>query len=120
MADYLPKFHAGQPFTAIASAAVVGGRVLIVSGEGTVAHAGADAPVASLAGVAAFDVAIGEEVTVYPLAGSVQKLTAGAAIVAGATVATAADGKVHETGTHKLAVALTPAAAADDIIEAIC
>lgn len=120
MADYLPKFHAGEPFTAVASAAVVGGRVLIVSGEGTVAHAGADAVAETLVGVAGFDAAIGEEVTVYPLKGSVQKLTAGGAIVAGATLGTLAGGKVDDAGTNKFAVALTAAAADNDIIEAIC
>lgn len=120
MADYLPKFEAGTPFTALASAAITGGRVLVVSGAGTVAHAGADAVAETLAGVAGFDVASGERVTVYPLKGSVQKLTAGAAIAAGATIGTLAAGKVDDAGTNRFAVALTAAAADGDIIEAIC
>jgi len=120
MADYLPKFDSGKPFTALTSAAVVGGRVLIVSGAGTVAHAGADAVAATLVGVAAVDTAIGERVTVYPLKGAVHKLTAGAAIAAGATIGTLATGKVDDAGTNRFAVALTAAAADGDIIEAIC
>ncbi len=120
MVDYLPKFESGKPFTALTSAAVTGGRVLIVSGAGTVSHAGADAVAATLIGVAAFDAASGERVTVYPLKGAVHKLTAGAAIAAGATIGTLAAGKVDDAGTNRFAVALTAAAADGDVIEAIC
>lgn len=120
MADYLPKFDAGEPFTALTSADVVGGRVLIVSGAGTVSHAGADAVAESLIGVAAFDTAAGDRVTVYPLKGAVHKLEAGAAIAAGALIGTLAAGKVDDAGTNRFAVALTAAAADGDIIEAIC
>lgn len=119
MADYLPKIDAGKPFTAIASAAITGGRVLTVSGADTVAHAGADAVAASLIGVAGFDAAIGETVTVYPLRG-VHKLTAGAAIAAGALVGTLAAGKVDDAGTNRFGIALTAAAADGDVVEVIC
>ena len=119
MSDYLPKYDAGKPFPATASAAIIGGRVLVVSGAGTVAHAGADAVPATLVGVAGFDAALGERVTVYPLKGAVHKLTAGGAIAAGATIATLAAGKVDDTGTNRFAVALTAAAADGDVIEAI-
>lgn len=119
MADYLPKHDAGQPFTLPTSAAVVGGRVLIVSGAGTVSHAGADAAAESLIGVAGFDAASGERVTIYPLKGAVHRLTAGAAIAAGALIGTLAAGKVDDTGTNRFAVALTAAAADGDIITAI-
>lgn len=118
MADYLPKFDSGRPFTLTASAAVTGGRVLVVSGAGTVAHAGADA--ANAIGVAGFDAALGEKVTVYPLKGTVHRLTAGAAIAAGARIGTLAAGKVDDTGTNLFAVALTAANADGDVIEAIC
>lgn len=118
MADYLPKHSSGKPFTATASAAVTGGRVLIVSGAGTVSHAGADAVPATLIGVAGFDAAIGESVTVYPLPG-VHVLTAGAPIVAGATLGTLAAGKVDDAGTNKFAVALTAASADGDPVTAI-
>ena len=90
----------------------------MVSGAGTVAHAGADA--ASPIGVAGFDAAIGDKVTIYPLKGAIHKLTAGAPIAAGARVATLATGKVDDTGTNTFAVALTAAAADGDVIEAIC
>jgi hypothetical protein len=118
MADYLPKIDAGKPFTLTASAAVTGGRVVVVSGAGTVANAGADAT--SPVGVAAFDAELGEKVTVYPLKGAIHKLTAGAAIAAGARIATLAGGKVDDTGTNTFAVALTAATADGDVIEAIC
>jgi hypothetical protein len=120
MADYLPKFDSGEPFTAVTSAAVTGGRVLTVSGAGTVAHAGADAAATTLVGVAGFDAASGDRVTVYPLKGAVHKLTAGAAIAAGASIGTLAGGKVDDAGTNRFAVALTAAAADGDIIEAVC
>lgn len=119
MADYLPKHESGQPFTLPTSAAVTGGRVLIVSGAGTVAHAGADAVPATIAGIAGFDAAQGERVTIYPLKGAVHKLTAGGPITAGATIATVAGGKVDDTGDNKFAVALTAATADGDIITAI-
>lgn len=119
MADYLPKHEAGQPFTLSTSADVIGGRVLIVSGAGTVSHAGADAVATTLVGVAGFDAASGERVTIYPLKGAVHKLTAGAAIAAGASIGTLAGGKVDDAGTNRFAVALTAAAADGDIITAI-
>lgn len=118
MVDYLPKFDAGRPFTLTTSAAVTGGRVLIVSGAGTVAHAGADA--ANVIGVAGFDAALGDKVMVYPLKGAVHRLVAGAAIAAGARIATLATGKVDDAGTNTFAVALTAANADGDVIEAIC
>lgn len=120
MADYLPKIDAGKPFTAIVSAAVTGGRVLTVSGVDTVAHAGADAVPAALIGVAGFDAAVGESVTVYPLKGGVHKLTAGAAVAAGATVGTLAGGKVDDAGTNRFGIALTAASADGDVVEVIC
>lgn len=119
MADYLPKHHAGTPFTATASADVTGGRVLIVSGAGTVAEAGADAVAETLAGVAAFDALNGESVTVYPLKGAVHLLTAGAAVTAGATVGTLATGKVDDAGTNKFGIALTGAVLDGDVIEVV-
>lgn len=120
MADYLPRHDAGRPFTAVTSAPVTGGRVLIVSGANTVSHAGADAVKETLIGVAGFDAGSGEEVTVYPLKGAVHVLTAGAPIAAGATLGTLAAGKVDDAGTNKFAVALTAALADGDLIEAIC
>ncbi len=119
MADYLPKHDAGAPFTLSASAAVIGGRVLIISGAGTVSHAGADALAETLIGVAGFDAAIGESVTIYPLKGAIHRLTAGAAIAAGATVGTLAAGKVDDAGTNRFGVAVTAAAADGDLVTVV-
>jgi hypothetical protein len=104
MADYQPIVTGGaKPWTATTSAAVTGGRVLVESGTGTVAHAGADA--ADVVGVAAFDAASGAKVTVWPLDGVVHELQASGALAAGAGVVTDAAGEV------KTAVIATAAAA---------
>jgi hypothetical protein len=94
MADYLPVYTGGvKPYVATTSAAVTGGRVLEVSGNGTVAQAGAASTVA--VGVAAHDAASGARVTVWPLgAGCVHELSAPAAITAAAGIVTAANGEV--------------------------
>jgi hypothetical protein len=120
MADYLPKFETGTPFTMTTSADVIGGRVLIASGANTVAHAGADAVAATVVGVAGFDAVSGEKVTVYPLKGAVHLLTAGAAIAAAAAVGTLATGKVDDASTNKIGVALNAAAADGDIVAVVC
>lgn len=119
MSDYLPKFEASKPFTLSASAAVTGGRLVVVTGDRTVGPAGADA--ANAIGVAGFDGAIGDAVTIYPLPGTVHKLIASAAIAAGARIITAAGGKVATIGggTNAIAVALVAAAADGDVVEAI-
>lgn len=102
MADYLPLFEPGQAFTRATSAAVTAGKVLAVSGSGTVAHAGANA--VNWVGVAAFDAASGDNVTV--LAGGVQRLVASGTVTAGDLVVTAAAGTVAT-----LAAVTTPTAA---------
>lgn len=86
MADFTPRFKPGQSWTATTSANVTGGKLLEVSGDGTVAHAG----VASVAvvGVAAFDASSGDVVTVYSpkiaVLVSSGTITAGSQVVAGA------------------------------------
>lgn len=93
MADYTPIYSGGvEPFTATTSGAVTGGRVLEVSGDGTVQQAGAASTVAI--GVAAHDAASGARVTVWPLANVVHQLSASGAITAAAGVVTAANGQV--------------------------
>lgn len=90
MAEYVPLFKPGQAITSQASAAIVGGRLVAVSGSGTVAEtAGATT---AWVGVAAFDAASGDKVTVH--CGGVQKLTASGAITAGDQVISAAAGRV--------------------------
>ena len=66
MADYVESVDLGVgAFTSLTSSAVTGGKLLKVSGSGTVAHAVATD--AAVVGVAAFDAASGARVTVKPL-----------------------------------------------------
>lgn len=111
MAEHISKFRPGQDVTFEASAAVTGGQVVIVSGDNTVAPSSAAS--AAWIGVAAFDAASGEKVTVK--AGGVEPLTASGAITAGGNVAAAADGKVAAigAGTADQIVGVALAAAAD-------
>lgn len=104
MSDYTPRFLPGRAFTSQASAAITGGRLVAVSGDGTVATAAADS--AAVAGVAAFDVAAsGDKVTLYW--GGVQKLVASGAITAGAGVVSDTGGKVKSATTATAAAAGT-------------
>lgn len=90
MADYLPLFKPGQAVTRQASAAVTGGQVVVVTGSGTVGpSAGASA---AFVGVAGYDVASGETVTVF--CGGVQRPLASGTVTAGDIVVTAAAGRV--------------------------
>lgn len=102
MAEYLPIRTPGDALVATASATITGGLLVAVSGNGTVATAGANA--LNWVGVAAFDAVSGDAVTVY--AGGVQELTASGAITAGDLVVAAASGKVST-----LAAVTTPTAA---------
>lgn len=96
MAEYAPIFKPGEEFTRITSGAVTAGQLLIVSGNDTVAASAAS--VASWLGVADFDAASGEAVTV--LSGGVQELAASGAIAAGAAVIPAAAGAVATIGAE--------------------
>ena len=102
MADYLPKFHDGVAITLSSSAAVTGGQLVAVTGDGTVGPAGADST--AVVGVAGFDVQSGDRLTVYRH--GVQRLTAADAITAGAPVAAAADGQVTASGSNHIGIAL--------------
>jgi len=110
MPEYSPLFKPGAEFTRLTSAAVTGGQVLIVSGENTVAASSAAS--AAVLGVAGFDAANGEYVTV--ITAGVHSLAASGAITAGASVAAAASGAVAaHSGTNYstiLGVALGAAA----------
>lgn len=109
MAEYLPIYKPGQAITLKASAAITGGRVLEVSGAGTVAHAAAAST--KTVGVAGFDGAQNDNVTIY--AGGVQDCTSAGAITAGDAVEAAAAGKVQAGTTAPIGIALTAATAAD-------
>jgi len=119
MADYLPKFKPGQAVTFSASADVIGGRLVAATGDRTVGPAGADS--AAVVGVAGFDAATGEDVTVFTRAGGVHQLTASGAIAAGAKVSAAAAGKIQTVGetTNPIGLALAAAAEADDVIDVL-
>ena len=116
MADYTPVYPAGiLPFTATTSASVTGGQMLAVSGDGTVAPAGAASD--KVIGVAAHDAASGALVTVIPLAGVVHEFVAGSGgVTAGdiVKVGAAANAVVEiDTGTYdqRVGLVLTTAAA---------
>lgn len=119
MAEYLPIRTPGDALVATASASITGGTLVAVSGNGTVATAGATA--LNWIGVAAFDALNGESVTVY--ASGVQEITASGAVTAGDLVVCAGAGQVSSlfavttptagdvTGTRAIVgVALTTAA----------
>jgi hypothetical protein len=116
MADYTPVFPGGVlPFTATVSAAVTGGQLLEVSGNGTVAPAGAAS--AKVVGVAAHDVDSGGSVTVIPLAGVVHEFVAGTSgVTAGDIVKVGAAANLVvaiASGTYdqRVGIVLTTAAA---------
>lgn len=111
MAEYLPIYKPGQAITLKASAAITGGQVVEVTGDGTVGPAGAAST--KVLGVAGFDAAINDNVTVY--AGAVQHCTASGAITAGDTVQAAASGKVATGTTAPIGLALSTAADAADV-----
>ena len=119
MADYLPKFKPGAAVTFTASADVVGGRLVALTGNRTVGPAGADA--ATVLGVAGFDALSGESVTVYLRPTGVHPLVASGAIVAGAKVISAAAGKVATVGagTNTIGIALEAAAADMDVVDVL-
>lgn len=102
MADYLPLYKPGQTITRSASAAITGGQVVAVSGSGTVAPAGANA--LNWIGVAAFDAASGDNVTIH--AGGVQRPITSGTVTAGDLVVCGAAGVVST-----LAAVSTPTAA---------
>lgn len=102
MAEYLPVKNPGQALPLAASATITGGQLVAVSGVSTVAPAGANA--LNVVGVAAFDAAVGDQVTVF--GGGVQELTTTGTVTAGDLVVAAANGTVST-----LAAVTTPTAA---------
>lgn len=111
MAEYLPTFEPGQAVTLKASAAITGGQLVEVTGSGTVGPAGAAST--KVVGVAAFDAAINDNVTIY--SGGVQHATASGAVAAGDVVQAAANGQVATGTTAPLGIALTAAASGADV-----
>lgn len=97
MADYTPVFTNGTaPWTLQASATVTGGRLVEVTGNGTVGPAGAAS--VKVLGVAAADTASGFKVDVWPLAGLTHRVLGTGAINAGDNLAAGAAGVVAAIG----------------------
>lgn len=95
MAEYLPIYKPGQALTLKASATITAGQLVEVTGVGTVGPAGADS--VKWVGVAAFDGATNDNVTIY--AGGVQAPVASGTVTAGDVVVCAADGEVITDAT---------------------
>ena len=116
MADYTPIWTLNlSAFTSTASAAIIGGQQVEVSGTGTVGPAAADS--VKVVGVAAHDAATGGRVTVHPLAGVIHEFVSGAGgVTAGQAVkvGAAANAVLPLAGGalgRQVGVALTTAAA---------
>lgn len=112
MAEYLPLHDDGDAVTRAASAAITGGQLVVVSGSGTVGPSSAAS--ASWLGVAAFDAASGDNVTVF--CSGVQRIPATGTVTAGQLVEGATGGTVatHTNGTadyNVVGLALTTATA---------
>lgn len=106
MADYTPVFTGDSlPFTTTASAAITGGQLVIVTGTGTVGPATAGSGL--VVGVAAFDAANGQQVSVWPLPGVVHETVTPTGCTAGNALATAAAGTVDPGTLATLAAAGT-------------
>jgi hypothetical protein len=114
MPEYTPVQANGTiPQTYQASGAVTGGRLVEVTGNGTVANAAAAS--VKVLGVAAYDAATGAKVAVWPLAGCSHRVTASGAIAAGDNLAAGANGTVAAiaAGTFGQLVGVADRAAAD-------
>lgn len=111
MAEYLPIYKPGQAITLKASAAITGGQLIEVTGSGTVGPAGAAST--KVVGVAAFDAATNDNLTVY--AGGVQHAIASGTVAAGDVVQAAANGQVATGTTAPVGIALTAATAGTDV-----
>ncbi len=109
MPDYAPLFMPGDVITGVANGAIVGGKAVMVNGNGTISTATADSN--AVVGVAAFDAASGTNVS-YHARGQVHVSTAAGAITAAARVNSAASGNVASAtaGVGNIGIALTTAA----------
>jgi hypothetical protein len=96
MPDYTPKYLYGDEATGTASATIVGGQLLVVSGDDTVGPAG-DAADVTVIGVAAQDAASGARVSYFPR-GKIHITTTAGAVTAGAGVSAGAAGTVDDDG----------------------
>ncbi len=109
MPDYAPLYMPGDALTGVASGAIVGGKAVMVNGNGTLATATADSN--AVVGVAAHDAASGTNFT-YHGRGQVHVSVAAGSITAAARVNSAASGNVASAtaGVGNVGIALTTAA----------
>jgi len=111
MAEYLPVFKPGQAVTLKASATITGGQLVEVTGSGTVGPAGAAST--KVVGVAAFDAATNDNVTIF--AGGVQHGAASGTVTAGDVVQAGAAGTIASGTTAPIGVALSTATTGNDV-----
>jgi hypothetical protein len=105
VADYTPVSIEGEIVTSTASAAIVGGALLVVSGNGTVAPFTPGAtPAVNVVGVAASDVPSGGRVSFY-CRGPVHESVADGTVTAGDEVVTSANGGAQLRSAPAAAVA---------------
>lgn len=107
MADYTPVYVPGKVFTSTASAAIVGGNLLVVSGSGTVAPVVFGAAVQTIVGVAAEDTPINGRVTVYGR-GIIHESVAQGTVTAGDLLTTPITGDTAGAQVKTAAAVTTP------------
>lgn len=90
MADYVPVFKPGEDITMTAGAAIVGGRLVVVSAANTVIESSAASD--KWLGVATMDAASGAKVGIT--SGGVQEVAVNAAVAVGDVLIPAASGRV--------------------------
>lgn len=116
MGEFLPRFAPGANVTLTASATITGGQLVAVSGDRTVAPAGAGS--SAWIGVATNDTASGAKLNVT--SGCVVELTSSGAIAAGANVIAGAAGVVvtigAETDYSKIVGVALSAAASNKVL----
>ena len=105
MSEYFPKFKPGAAITYDVSAPVQAGQMVEITGPRTVAPASAAST--KVVGVAGFDAAVTDKVTVYR--GGVQTLRVAAAVTAGDQVEAAPDGMAVSGEDAVIGIALTDA-----------
>lgn len=116
MADYTPIICDDDlSYTAVASASITGGQVLVVTGVNTVGPAGVAA--LPIAGVASRDAVSGDNLTVYR--SGIQNLVATGTVAAGDALTSGASGTVvtnaaPAAGTH-IGTAQTAATAGNKV-----
>lgn len=106
MADYMPLYLPGNAITGMFSAATTGRQTLMVTGDGTVGPASADAYVVGVAGTDAAANAVGT----YYGRGTVHITTTAGAVTAGSLAYAGANGTIDDTGTKPCGIFLTSAA----------